>query len=92
MSAISHRYRALAVSVSADQLRNIADGRGFGLDPPALRGQGGAFRLGGGQESTGFMVSLVHEARTGLALPFSMAARAVVVRPRLAASSMAVSI
>ena len=37
---------ALCVGVGADEFRDVADGRGLGLDPVALGGQGGAFRLG----------------------------------------------
>jgi len=41
----------LGVRIGADQLSDVADGRGLGLDLPALGSHAGAFRLEGG--STG---------------------------------------
>jgi hypothetical protein len=43
------RNQAFTVGVGADQLGNAADGRGLGLDPAALSGQGGALGLEGQQ-------------------------------------------
>ena len=60
---------ALTVSVGADQLGHVADRRRLRLDSAALRGQGGAFRLEGGQ-STRLPVSLLHKAGAGPALSF----------------------
>src|ERR1700719_684313 len=38
-------YRSLAVGVGADELGDVADGRGLGLDLPALGAQGGTLGL-----------------------------------------------
>jgi len=51
MRAISHRITRSVVRIGADQLSDVADGRGLGLDLPALGSHAGAFRLEGG--STG---------------------------------------
>jgi len=90
ISAISQRMaRSLSVSTPREP-SDVADRCGLGLDLLAAGGQESTFRLQGCQ-NTGLAVSLLHEPPRNFFCP-SIADRAALVRPLLAASSIVVSI
>jgi hypothetical protein len=87
----SHRIGLLDVGVDPKQLGDVPEGCGLGLDPTGLGGQGGAFGLEGGMR----VLASRFRSSTRLARALrwlSIADKAALVRPRLAASSMAASI